>query len=364
VAIEFSCPKCQHLLRTSEDKAGLSAKCPACGSPIWVPYPHEVPPAAAAPDEAPAPGGEPAAAAQANPFGSEEPGRPAGDEAVIKPADADAQAVSTVGQPLTVHCPNCAAANDAGAPACRFCGSSLEGVQPTAPPDWRAPRFDVSEIMSTSWRLYAQEIGLLIGCQLLSMLTMAGFVVVLAVPIAIGVAILQDQAAVLVVPIAVLALPLLFVLMAMLSIGMTRLYLNVSRGLPRSVGDMFYGFGEGRRYLGRALLIMVAALASILAGALACCIPAILIFMCWWPAMPLLLDRDCPGGDAIGRTYEFARQKFGQILGVGALAFAVWFIAGMVPYLGGILQIFAAPFAALMTTVAYLRLTEQTTAFD
>jgi len=35
--IEFHCEHCQKLLRTSEDKAGLSAQCPGCGAPITVP---------------------------------------------------------------------------------------------------------------------------------------------------------------------------------------------------------------------------------------------------------------------------------------------------------------------------------------
>ncbi len=39
MTIEFNCPNCQKLLRTSEDKAGLSAKCPDCGTSITVPPP-------------------------------------------------------------------------------------------------------------------------------------------------------------------------------------------------------------------------------------------------------------------------------------------------------------------------------------
>jgi len=44
VAIEFSCPHCHHVLRTGDDKAGLSAKCPACSEIIWVPLAGQVSP--------------------------------------------------------------------------------------------------------------------------------------------------------------------------------------------------------------------------------------------------------------------------------------------------------------------------------
>jgi uncharacterized membrane protein len=263
-----------------------------------------------------------------------------------------------------VHCPSCAAENDAGSPVCRYCGTSLEGVRPTTAPDWRPPRFDVSEIMSTSWRLYTQEIGLLIGCQLLFLLSIFVMEGILGIPIFIAFAALQDDAAILVVPFLVLAVPILFVAISTMMIGLTRLYLNVARGQPHSVGDLFFGFTDGRRFIGRGLLVWITAAALILVGTLLCCVPGLIVSICWWPALPLLLDRDCPAGDAIGRTYELVKQNFGSVLAVGAIAFAVQMVAGMVPYLGVILQLFAMPFALLMTTVAYLRLTEQKAAFD
>ncbi len=37
MTIEFNCPNCQKLLRTSDDKAGRRAKCPDCGTAIAVP---------------------------------------------------------------------------------------------------------------------------------------------------------------------------------------------------------------------------------------------------------------------------------------------------------------------------------------
>ena len=37
MTIEFDCPHCRRLLRTPDDKAGLSAECPSCGTPVTVP---------------------------------------------------------------------------------------------------------------------------------------------------------------------------------------------------------------------------------------------------------------------------------------------------------------------------------------
>lgn len=364
VAIEFSCPKCRHLLRTSEEKAGLSAKCPACGAPIWVPYPHEVPPAASE-TEGPGPPDLHPARPEPDPWGGTGlHTHSSGEAGFAHAAGSGAPPEPGRGERHVVHCPQCAAENDDAAPVCRFCGSSLEGVRPTAPPDWRPPRFDVSEIMSTAWRLYTQEIGLLIGCQLLFLLSIIVMEAVLGIPVVIALLALQDDAAILVIPFVVLALPFFIVAVSTMMIGLTRLYLNVARGQPRSIGDLYYGFTDGRRFIGRGLLVWITATALILVGTLLCCIPGLIVALCWWPALPLLLDRDCPAGDAIGRTYELVKQRFGAVIAVGAIAFAVQMVAAMVPYLGVILQLFAMPFALLMTSVAYLRLTDQKTAFD
>jgi predicted RNA-binding Zn-ribbon protein involved in translation (DUF1610 family) len=37
VTIEFDCPHCHRLLRTPDEKAGLLAECPSCGTPVTVP---------------------------------------------------------------------------------------------------------------------------------------------------------------------------------------------------------------------------------------------------------------------------------------------------------------------------------------
>ena len=41
MVIEFHCHECDRLLRTTDDKAGLSASCPDCAAPLVVPQPDD-----------------------------------------------------------------------------------------------------------------------------------------------------------------------------------------------------------------------------------------------------------------------------------------------------------------------------------
>jgi phage FluMu protein Com len=43
MTIEFRCGNCNSLLRTSDDKAGLRAKCPNCGTEVTTPSPQPAP---------------------------------------------------------------------------------------------------------------------------------------------------------------------------------------------------------------------------------------------------------------------------------------------------------------------------------
>jgi hypothetical protein len=222
--------------------------------------------------------------------------------------------------------------------------------------------------MSTTWRLYTQEIGLLIGSQLLLILigivaglAVAGFAVL---PVIAAVSAFGDNGALIAIPVGLVAVPLLFLLSGALLVGQTRLYLNVARGQGAALGDILFGFREGRGFVLSVLLIKLAAAALGLVGTLLCCAPGVIVGLCVWPALPLLLTQNCSGSDAIGRTYELAKAQFGPVLGVGAVAAGVSTVAGMVPYLNTILWLFAVPFALLFSTVGFLRLTEQTSAFD
>lgn len=359
MAIEFSCPHCQHQLRTGDDKAGLSAKCPACGEIIWVPYSTG---ATAASTPPPTPGSPP-------PIG----GIPLASEVSAASGDEPAQADPTAAQESTgeiprrrpqpeLVCPGCQATNDATAERCRYCGTSLEGVHPVDYEPPPLPAFDVGEIMNTAWKLYTQELGVMLGATVV--MTFLPLVVILPLVIvgAIAAAALKDDALFAIIPLIVIAIPLLFVLSSALTLGYTKLYLNIARGDPRAFSDLFWGFmQEGRPLIPAAMLVTLTAGVLIFFGGLLCCAPGLLVMLCWWPALPMLVDRRITGSDTIGQTYELAKRELGAVLGLGAIAAGVQVAAQMIPYLNAILILFALPLSQLLTAVGYLRLTRQPT---
>lgn len=373
--IEFSCPHCDHRLRTADDKAGLSAKCPACGEMIWVPYSQPT-----APDDAPGtlppvpppvpddPLGSPAvpAAPGVGAGGAADSGPPpeAEEDDILEDAFEPAPPRAKIAA-AEVICPGCQASNEAGAGACRFCGTSLEGVEPPLPEaEWAPPRFDISEVLSTVWRIYRQEIGLLVGSMLVYFLSIIVLELVVGAPMFIIGMALQDDALYVLIPLAILVIPVFLAVILALTIGQQRLYLNVARGPGASIGDLFFAFRDGRRFLLRGALVFVTAGAMMVLGMLLCCAPGILVALSWWPAMPLLLDRDPPGGNVVGDTIEFVKLRFGEVLAVGAITMGIQVASSMIPYLSIILQLFVVPFAGVVFMVAYLRMTEQKTAID
>lgn len=381
MSLEFPCPRCQHLLRTADDKAGLSATCPACGESIWVPYPHELAAAGNQPPPAPEPEAEldRYELEQDDPFADETSARspsaatdnPYAIGATESPEDetgSDPFEPSPAEMPGADHretvrtCERCATENDPDALRCRACGAELSPRQPAAYDDGWQPRDpDIGEIMQSSWGIYTGEMGLLIGGWLL--MGVMGFgagiccLIPMGIVMAIFVAIGGDMVWVGVVLGILLTLPLLIVATAILRIGYVYFCINIARGTSGGIGDLFYGIGEGRALIpgGLVVTLMVG-----LATLCTCGVASLVV----WPLWYTQVFRRPTAGEVVGLGIEIIRQEFVTVLVVGLIFAGIYLAASFLPYIGFIVLIFAMPFLEMLYTVGYLRMERERIVVD
>ena len=365
MAIEFTCSQCDHLLRTGDDKAGLSATCPACGAALWVPYPPEEGGVPAA-DDVDAEVVEPGDVFE---FEWDDVPPPAADDGAVPPGEETSQATSE--QPADgahveaseIDCPNCYTSNDPGAAHCRICGESLEGVEPVAAPAWNAPVPDVGEAMSTTWRIYQDRMGLLVGSGLLLMLL---FVVLYMVAyfgffaVALGLGQIADELAIVAMVGGMFFLFVAYLFLAAVTmIGVSRLNLRVAKGEPAEISDLFYGLGEGRRLI-PGMLLIAPALGIVQA------VTAGIGLMFFWPLPLYYVDRQLPIGETVSSFFEQLGASIGFVVLIGLVAFGINLGTVFLVYccIGVLVMIFSTPYLLLLYAVSYLRMTRQKTAID
>jgi DNA-directed RNA polymerase subunit RPC12/RpoP len=125
MTIEFRCDQCSKLLRTTDDKAGATAKCPQCGAPVTVPAPSQRPLDEPYDDEiptAPRDPGMPGPAAR--PRGEAGPW-PFGDQGELdRPSSSRPARPSSRGGSERA-CPMCGEGVSASATRCPHCGERL-----------------------------------------------------------------------------------------------------------------------------------------------------------------------------------------------------------------------------------------------
>lgn len=363
--IEFSCPHCQHLLRTAEDKAGLSAKCPACGEAIWVPYARDVAPPSAPPPVPDDPLGTPA-----TPLAASAPTDAAtGGRSALQDDDAEEDIFESPPPrprlpPAEVTCPGCQATNPALASACRYCGTPLEGAKPVSTEqEWTPQPLDVGETISTTWQIYSQRLGLLIGACFVSALLGIPVLFVCAIPmlLAMGVfgAIDEDLVPVGAVLGGLVSVPLLLCAGGALMVGATYLHLNIAAGRPADIGDLLHGFKQGRGLApGMFVISLVLGLGSMLLAGLG--------FVLLWP----LPYHHVAGRTGLGETFngffQLLSKDLAFVLLNGLVVFGIIMVTNTLCYfcVGIVLIWFTAPFVSLLQAVAYLRLTGQKTTLD
>ncbi|MFN9372223.1 MAG: hypothetical protein ACK6D3_10115 [Planctomycetaceae bacterium] len=338
--IEFSCPHCQKLLSTSEDKAGRSAKCPGCGERVTVPPPAVASSLPATEEDWEVPEEE---------LRQTLPGR-----STRRGAAADSAADETRER----HpCPMCGESILVEAVKCRFCGELLDdaAAEEDTYSETGVPRqVAASEVFENAWRIFQNKAGLLIGSWLLSTFIQFAFYLglILLVSLLAGG---QPRGNPPDAALALIFIPgmLLFALLSMfLTLGQFRLNLNVARGRDASISDLFSGGPHLLHAIGAALVFMP----IYVIGFMLCVLPGIFALMALWPMGFLVVDRRLGPIDSLQQAWLITKPNLGAILLLGLIMFGLQMLGVITCYVGFIVTV---PLILLMFTVSYLMMSGQ-----
>ena len=330
MTIEFNCPRCDKVLRTTDDKAGRQAKCPGCGELITIP--------------------EWSGEHQDSSFVSE------GIDQELPP----------VPSPLSDRsremksCPMCGVETRGDAIRCRSCGEVFKSESRLIqgrPSGFREMRpFPPGEVISEAWRIFTEKMGILIG----SLMTMVFLVLVVlsavSIPAALGEFLYENGNEFGAIVVWGISIPLYFAALyfcVYIQTGYMILQLKAAREEPIRLDDLF----SGGPYVGRMILNSILFGGLILLGSVAFVIPAFLLAVMFWPYGHLLVDKNCPGIECLTRSKALTDGNWGSLFIVMIVCGASMFAGYLVCFVG---LIIAVPFVNLVLAVAYDRMACQT----
>lgn len=354
MAIEFRCPNCDKKLKTGDDKAGRTAKCPQCGTSVTVPAAST---AADVGDEL-------------EPFGAfDDPASPA------PPRRAGRSAAQ-------IACPMCGAMNAATASRCYACGEDLYAAAPAT--GERPANFDPGDQLSQGYELFKADMGNCIVVALLYLFIPGGINQALGLMLNLAVGGVgnpgggNNAAVGVMIGGQFLIMVVQFLVQVFFDAGATLYFLNIIRRRPAQVGDLFAG---GPYFLTLALNRIVLGLLCVLpylpggavigvgavvggdAGPIIIGVGALLVligigvgiylFAIFWPHCWLIVDRNLPGLTALKTSPHLTSGNRGSIILMGLL-YGLLIFAGTLACCLGV--IFTTPIAFLMTGIGYDRL--------
>jgi len=313
VTIEFSCTHCGKALSTSDDKAGRKAKCPGCGEAVLVPSP------------------------------------------AVDDVYDDADLPELPGETAEITCPMCGAKNPGGTKACESCGEPLKSAKSRE----RGPqKIEAGDVLSTAWAIFKQEMGLVIGGVIVAGLL--NIAVSMPQTILGGIAgVMQQQGeretAMLLQTLSWCFLPIAYLGQWFFACGLNRMMLNISRGDPAAIGDLF----SGGKYLWRMAGATILFALMVLLGFVCLIIPGIILSLMFWAYAYVLVDEDPPGIDCLWRAKKYVEGNLGTIFVLFLAAFGINLLGVCALFVG---LVFTAPLTTLMMAVAYCKMTGQRTA--
>jgi len=318
VTIEFSCGHCGKALSTGDEKAGRKAKCPGCSEPIQVPTVNT-------------------------------------DGVDLSETVATAAAVAPPRRPTAARkCPMCGHAAAPSDEACSACGEALTPEEREVDRDRTGEpvAFDLGTVLSRSWQIFKQDMGLVVGGQLV-----AGLLGVSALVPAVGLGIAgivtADQGGDEAMPVVIAlfggaaVLGLIGIAVALwLSLGAQLMLLGLVRGKDVSFSTLF----EGKRFLGRFVLCTILYNIMMQIGSQLCVIPGLLVALFFWPFQYILIDEDRPHIQSLLDAPKLASKSWLMTIVLILVSAGINLLGVLALFIG---VLFTAPYVTLAWCVAY-----------
>ncbi len=341
--IEFNCPFCSKVLKTADEKAGMSAKCPGCGQVLVVP---------GLPGYSTAPVDDPTMVQPRDTGFADVPPEYGGQAPAGGPAPEATRA-----------CPMCGGQIRPEARVCRHCGERVAPERAAAGSsggpftgELVPTEVDAGTVLKVSWELMKEHMGMAIVGTLLPQMALS-FVMIIAYLAGIFLAFLlsggrrvdPDVITVVMIPIALLLSPLMLFITA----GQIRFMLAIARGESPQIVELV----KGGPYVLRAFGVMILFSLMSSLGMLCFCVGSLAVAVIFGPCFHTLVDRDCGVIESLDLTRKFTMVNIGPQVLLLLATMAIMMLSGICTL--GVANVVTLPYIMLVQAVAYKMMTGQ-----